>query len=219
MDVQRLPRRERVKLAQRQEILSAALDLFSDKGYPNVSMQEISEKAEFAIGTLYKFFKSKEDLYRALVREQGNKFHVAIMKALEESDDEVEKLRGFVRAKGEVFRANAAMIRIYFSETHGARHNILAGFESEIRELRENGMKTLASIIESGIARGRFRRAADPYCLAVAIDGITNAFLSVWLEKHRQYPELDDPDTALDIFINGLAVQNAKLEELSQETA
>ena len=44
MAEQTLPRREREKLKQRQEMLAAALDLFSEKGYHNVSMHEIAEK-------------------------------------------------------------------------------------------------------------------------------------------------------------------------------
>ncbi|NCC26054.1 MAG: TetR/AcrR family transcriptional regulator, partial [Deltaproteobacteria bacterium] len=56
-------RRERERLRQRQDILAGALALFAEKGYHNVSMQEIAERTEFATGTLYKFFPSKEDLY------------------------------------------------------------------------------------------------------------------------------------------------------------
>ncbi|MEN6472395.1 MAG: helix-turn-helix domain-containing protein, partial [Syntrophaceae bacterium] len=67
MEEIKLPRREREKERQRQEMLEAALGLFSDKGYHNVTMHEIAEKAEFAIGTLYKFFRNKEDLYRTLI--------------------------------------------------------------------------------------------------------------------------------------------------------
>ena len=52
------------------------------------------------------------------------------MEAIGESDDEVEKLRSFIKAKGEVFRDNAATIRIYFSETQGARHNVMVGFDA-----------------------------------------------------------------------------------------
>ena len=82
MENKKPPRREREKLRQRQEILTAALSLFSKKGYHNVSMQEIAAKAEFAIGTLYKFFKNKEDLYKVLTLEQADKFHEALTKSL-----------------------------------------------------------------------------------------------------------------------------------------
>ena len=185
-------------------MLAAALDLFSRKGYGNVSMQEIAEKAEFAIGTLYKFFKSKEDLYQALVREQAEKFHTRIMEAFQSSEDEVEKLRNFLKVKGETFRANAATIRIYFSETQGARHNVLAGFDAEMRRKHEEFLQVLATIFEKGMDHGRFRRIAEPYYLAVALEGATNAFLLLWLDQPGGHPALDDPDTILDIFFKGL---------------
>jgi len=206
MEEQKLPRREREKLAQRQEMLDAALDLFSKKGYGNVSMQEIAEKSEFAIGTLYKFFKNKEDLYRALVSEQAVRFHDGIMEAIAASDDEVEKLRNFVKAKGEVFRENAAMIRLYFSETQGARHNVMVGIDLEMRKKHDDFMLVLASIFESGMDRGRFRRIADPYHLAVAIEHVTNGFLLLWLEQPGGHPELEDPDVILNILFKGLLV-------------
>ena len=204
MEPEKLPRRERERQTQRQEMLSAALDLFSKKGYGNVSMQEIAEKSEFAIGTLYKFFKNKEDLYRALVCEQAVKFHNGIMEAIAASDDEVEKLRSFVKAKGEVFRENAAMIRLYFSETQGARHHVMVGIDPKMRKKHDDFMLVLASIFESGMARGRFRRIADPYYLAVAVEHVTNGFLLLWLEQPGGHPKLEDPDVILNILFKGL---------------
>ncbi|RJR38591.1 MAG: TetR/AcrR family transcriptional regulator, partial [Deltaproteobacteria bacterium] len=106
MEDRKLPRREREKLRQRQEMLAAALDLFSQKGYHKVSMQEIAEKAEFAIGTLYKFFQSKEDLYKALFSDLCDNFEEALTRAIEEPADEIEKLRNYVRTKVEIFRSN-----------------------------------------------------------------------------------------------------------------
>jgi len=204
MEDEKLPRRERQKLAQRQEMLAAALDLFSEKGYHNVSMHEIAEKSEFAIGTLYKFFNNKEDLYKALILEQFYKFHEALTKAIEEPDDEIQKLRNYVQAKGEVFRANVSTIRLYFAETHGARYNVMAGFESEIRERRGEFMQSLASIFECGMKRKRFRKIASPYHLAVALDSITNAFLFLWLDEPERHPYPEDPDTILILLFKEL---------------
>jgi len=200
----RLPRREREKLRQRQEMLTTALDLFSEKGYHNVSMHEIAQKAEFAIGTLYKFFKNKEDLYKAIVLENSDKFHDALMKAIEEPDDEIEKLRNYVRAKGQIFRDNVPMVRLYFAKTRGATFNIMAGLDREIRERYGQFLEILASIFENGIKRKRFMRIADPYHLAVAMDSITNAFLFLWLEAPERHPYPKNPDTILNILFKGL---------------
>ncbi len=204
MDQEKLSRRDRDKLRQRQEMLGAALTLFSEKGYHNVSMQEIAEAAEFAIGTLYKFFKNKEDLYKSLILEQAGKFHVALRKALAESDDEIEKLRNYVRTKGSVFMGNVPTIRLYFAETRGASFNIKAGLDRELREQYSQILQNLAEIFADGIKKGRFQSIADPYHLAVALDSLSNAFLNLWLEDPEQHPYPQDPDEVLNILFKGL---------------
>ena len=203
MEDMKMPRREREKLRQRKEMLAAALGLFSQKGYHNVSMQEIAQKAEFAIGTLYKFFKNKEDLYKALMLEQANKFDDELTKAIKEPDDEIEKLRNYARAKGELFRANVSMIRLYFAETRGASFNVMA-LDSEIRQQYYQFLQILASVFERGIRRKRFKNIADPYYLAIALDSLTNAFLFLWMEAPERHPYPEDPDTILDILFKGL---------------
>ena len=204
MKDKKLSRREREKLRQRQEMLSTALELFSKKGYYNVSMHEIAEKAEFAIGTLYKFFQNKEDLYKSLIAEQADRFHEALTKAIEEADNEIEKLRNYVKAKREVFAANISVVRLYFAETRGASFNIKAGLDSEIRERYNRFMHTLASVFESGIKRKRFRKIAEPYYLAIALDSLCNAFLLLWLEAPEDHPFPEDPDVILNILFKGL---------------
>ena len=204
MEGKMLPRREREKLRQRQEMLAAALALFSEKGYHNVSMHEIAKRAEFAIGTLYKFFQNKEDLYKALVIEQSDKFHHALMQAIKEPDDEVEKLRNYVRTKGELFRENLPFIRLYLAENRGASFNIKAGLDDEVRKLYYAFLERLASVIDSGVKNKRFKSIVAPYYLAVALDSVVNAFLLLWLDAPEQHPYPEDPDAILIIFFKGL---------------
>ncbi|MGC9966513.1 MAG: TetR/AcrR family transcriptional regulator [Syntrophobacteraceae bacterium] len=204
MEYGKIPRREREKLRQRQEILLSARDLFSQKGYHKVSMHEVAEKAEFAIGTLYKFFQNKEELYKALVLEQSDKFEEAITRAIEEPDDDIEKLRNYIRTRVERFRDNLAFVRLFLAERRGASFNIKAGLDEDLRTRHYAFLERLASVFESGIRSQRFRRIADPFHLAVALDSTIDAFLLLWLdapERHR-YPE--DPQAILDIFFKGL---------------
>ncbi len=204
METKTISRRERQKIAQRNEMLAAALELFSEKGYHNVSMHEIAAKAEFAIGTLYKFFSNKEDLYKALILELSDRFHASLSKAFEAPGDEIEKLRQYVQAKGEVFRDKAATIRLYFAETRGASFNILAGLDQDIRDRRERFLERIAAIFESGIRAGRFHPIAEPYILAVALDSLCNAFLFLWLENPENHSYPEDPDAILNILFKGL---------------
>ncbi len=204
MASQKLSRRERERMARRQEILNAALELFSQKGYHNVSIHEVAEKAEFAIGTIYKFFKNKEDLYKALIMDQANRFNEAVTKAITEPEDEVEKLRNYVRAKGEVFRSNISVVRLYFAETRGAGFNIRIGIEKKIKERYQKFLYSLSAVFKRGMRRGRFQKIADPYHLAIALDSFTNAFLYLWLENPEAHPYPEDPDVILNILFKGL---------------
>jgi len=205
METKTISRRERQKIAQRNEMLAAALELFSEKGYHNVSMHEIAAKAEFAIGTLYKFFSNKEDLYKALILELSDRFHASLSKAIESPGNEIEKLRRYVQAKGEVFRDKATTIRLYFAETRGASFNIMAGLDQDIRDRRERFLEHIAAIFESGIRSGRFHPIAEPYILAVTLDSLCNAFLFLWLENPEKHSYPEDPDAILNILYKGLS--------------
>jgi AcrR family transcriptional regulator len=119
METSKLPRREREKLRRRQEVFDVALRLFSEKGYHNVSMHAIAKEAEFAIGTLYKFFRNKEDLFKALIMQLSDRFHRALTEVIEGDAQGIEKLRAYLRVKAELFRNNVAAIRLYFAETPG----------------------------------------------------------------------------------------------------
>ncbi len=204
MDTKTISRRERQKISQREDMLTAALELFSEKGYHNISMHEIAVKAEFAIGTLYKFFSNKEDLYKALILGLSDQFHKLLSQAIESPGDEIEILRRYVQTKGEVFQDKVATIRLYFAETRGASFNIMAGLDQDIRERRERILKRIANIFESGIRAGRFHPIAEPYILAVALDNLCNAFLFLWLENPENHSYPEDPDAILNILFKGL---------------
>ena len=204
MKIRKLPRREREKLRHRQEILSTALFLFSEKGYHNVSMHEIAKEAEFAIGTLYNFFQNKEDLYKALVLEQSDRFEHAITEAIKEPGDEVEKLKNYIRVKSEWLRNNLPFVRLFLAERRGASFNVKAGLDEDLRERHYAFMKKLAAIFDKGIKRKRFKAIADPFYLAVALDNTLDSFLLLWIDSPERYSYPEDPDDILDIFFKAL---------------
>jgi AcrR family transcriptional regulator len=161
-------------------MLEVALDLFSQKGYHNVSMHEIAEKAEFAIGTLYKFFQNKEDLYKALVLEQCDQFEDALIQAIETPDDEIEKLRNYVRTRSERFHSNLPFVRLFLAESRGVSFNIKAGLNEELRKRYYNFLERLATILSADQNR-QFKKIAEPYYLAAALDSLIDA-LFFWLD-------------------------------------
>jgi len=198
-----LTRRERERLQHKREILDVALRLFSERGYYSVSMEEIAKEAEFSVGTLYNFFKSKEELYKSLVKEVADRFHSSLTKAIEKRGSVIERLRNYLRIKGDIFRENLPVIRFYFTETRGVSLSVIAGLELELREQYNSFLERLSHLFEYGMEEGIFKRIADPFYLAVALDSISNSFLFLWLQDPDAYP-YPEPELVLNIFFKGL---------------
>ncbi len=199
----KLSRREREKLRHRRQMLAVALDLFAEKGFHNVSMHEIAKRAEFAIGTLYKFFKNKEDLYKSLMMEKAEEHHRVLMGILSEENDVLIVIDDYIAAKARLLADNLAALRLYFAETRGASFNIKAGLDQDIRKLYDKFILRLAFVLETGIRKKVFREM-DPYHMAVALEGLTNAFLFCWLEAPEQHPYGANIPVIRDIFLKGV---------------
>ncbi len=202
MEKKKLSRREMDKLRHRRQMLAAALDLFSVKGYHNVSMHEIAGKAEFAIGTLYKFFKNKEDLYKALIMEKADEYHRILSDVLSKGNDTLAVLGDYIAAKSEIFANSVATLRLYFAETRGASFNIKAGLDQDIRKLYDEMVEQLASTIKKGIDR-KVLKEGDPYYMAIALEGLTNAFLFCWLEDPERHSYKSNVPMIKELFLNG----------------
>jgi AcrR family transcriptional regulator len=206
MQEEKPPRREREKLRQRQEMLAVALNLFSKKGYHNVSMHEVAERAEFAIGTLYKFFRSKEDLYKALIMEMAAEYHNALSGVLSRQGDVLTILNDYITVKMGIFDGNLATLRLYFAETRGASFNIKAGLDKDIRKLYDKLVRQLALTLKKGI-RENVLRKKDPYYMAVALEGITNAFLFYGLEDPDRHSYEANVSLIRDMFFKGVVAE------------
>jgi len=202
-EVQNLPRRERENLLQRSEILQTALMLFSEKGYHNISMHEIAREAEFGVGTLYKFFKNKEELYKALIMEMAQKFHHASIKALEQERNPLLTITRYIGVRQDLFSENLPLMRLYFAETRGASFNIKAGLDQDLLRLYDEFLEKLASVFERGIKEHVFR-GLDPLHMAIALEGTISAFLFRTMRDPARFQQGDNLSNVADIFFRGV---------------
>jgi len=202
-ELARLPRKERENLRQREEILDTALRLFSEKGYHNVSMQEIAKQAEFGVGTIYKFFSNKQDLYRILIMETAEKWQRAVFQALEQERDPFQAIKEYIAVQRELFFANLPVVRLYYSETKGACYSMRPGFDQDLLKLRDERIKKLGSVFEAGI-KERVFRDLDPNHMSLALHGIIDAFLYRMMEDPARFRKRDELSDAAEIFLGGV---------------
>ena len=91
-------RKEREKQQRREEIMQAAEEVFFSKGFEKSTMDDVAEKAELSKGTLYLYFKSKEDLHMAVARKAIHLLRDYTSKATEGEGTALEKLGQMGRA-------------------------------------------------------------------------------------------------------------------------
>lgn len=204
----KLTRRERNKQRNRREILEAAMLEFSERGYHDTSIQDIAVRAEFAVGTIYALFGTKEDLYRELLREHAVEAAAEFTTALEHGNDEYEQLWNYVEAKGRLYEDKIKLARLIFTETLGTGICFKTGPNPELKTMYDLWHRRLAEIFAAGIEKGIFR-PADPLSLALALEGMTNQFLYQWSEDPEGFPYSMALDAIRQVFFRSILVSNA----------
>lgn len=92
----KVPRRERERLRHRQEILDAARLIVSDRGIEGVTVEQVARQAEFAVGSIYRHFSSKEDLILAVVGDFADSALEEIEAIASQPVPYLDRLRQFV---------------------------------------------------------------------------------------------------------------------------
>jgi len=134
-----LSRRERDKLLRRQDILRAAEHVFALKGYYEATMQDIAKEAQYATGTVYLYFKDKEDLYFSLVEHKYRDLLAILKKRTSAVQGAKEKLGIFIYEKLSFFERNQDFFRIFVSEGNKSQAIKMGRFHklSVIKQHRE----------------------------------------------------------------------------------
>jgi len=190
-------------LAHRREILSAAEKVFAAKGFFPTTMSEIAREAEFGTGTLYKYFKSKEDLYFTLIDEKVEEINRLVKAELSQKTSARERIEKVLKLQFEFVEKNRDFFRIYISERNRFEWTVKDDLGKGIHDKMVAYIQLLAQVMKQGIERGEFRRK-NSIDLAHALVGIVNSFIFEWLISPQPYPLISKSDAVLDLFLRGV---------------
>jgi TetR/AcrR family transcriptional regulator len=203
-----ISRREREKLQRRIDIVKAAESLFSEKGFRGTTMQEISERVELSKGTIYLYFKSKEELYLSVcvkgVAEFGEDLEAAASGAGGLEDIIKAVYMAYIRhslEKPAIFR----VLRDTFIEQ--VRQNLSHETIEEISGIIRNWLELESGLIEEGIEHGVFRKDLDPYGFSLTAWRMSTGLIELALLKEpgvAQHEELDRYfEQSIDLLVEG----------------
>lgn len=173
-------RKIREGLVRRRTLLDAAEVLFAKNGFFKTTMAEIAEEAEFAIGTLYQIFKSKEEIYLSLVDEKVTAYLSEVEAQTHLAHGAGAKIEAAIRTKLNFFEHNRNFFRIYVAEWSGFERTVKRGFGDRIRKKLMAHLELLAAIIEEGCRRGEFKTISAREA-AFALNGMMNSTIFHWI--------------------------------------
>ncbi len=204
-----LPKRERRKDARPGELLAAALDLFVEKGFAATRAEEVAQRAGVSKGTLFLYFASKEELFKAVVRENISGHYPHWHEEMQSfGGTTAEMLHLCAQGWWENIGATKACGIGKLMMSEGANFPDLQRFYQA--EVIEAGNQLMLRIFQRGIDRGEFRADLNVNHL-VHLFVAPFLFLMIWKHASPQagIPTLQlDPKafltTQIDVLLGGL---------------
>jgi TetR/AcrR family transcriptional regulator len=185
-----------------QRLLSAAIQLFTERGYTATSVREIVERAGVTKPALYYHFASKEGLYLAILNDLSRHADEVIARSRVPSGPVRDRLERFLVGVFEAFEEKKAEVRlinaVFWGPAQGAPPYDFATFHNRL-------LVVLKEIVGEGIAAGELR-AADPADMTLALMGVLSFTMDLSLARPELGVGKDGLRRALDLLFSGLAV-------------
>jgi len=202
-------RRLKEKEQRRKAILKASQRLFSRKGYQSVSVEDIARKARISKGTIYLYFRSKEEIYARILMNDIEVFHEKLFDIIDESGTAADMLLQFSDFYVDFFLNDRELFRILmtfmlraddlnFSEEMN-KHLIRAANKSVeiVDRILEHGFKTGEFCNKKGLMKGR-------NVVWGLLNGIISLHLFAGKESTREKRIRSNVREGLEVFIKGL---------------
>jgi AcrR family transcriptional regulator len=151
-------RKERERERRRQQIIVAAKKVFSEKGFNKATMDDIAGEAELSPGTLYLYFKNKEELYASLSLRILQYLHIRVEHVENTKDFSSEqKLDAMIEAMYDVYEFDPlVIINMFHLQSSETLKNLSPELLQEIKELSRKSIGGMARIFKEGVKNGTF---------------------------------------------------------------
>ena len=196
-------KKEVVAEFRRHEILQAARKVFARQGYRATTVDEIAEEGGIAKGTLYLYFKSKEEIYLTALTHDVQALLEETSRRVALAPNTHAKLSEFVTIRLEHSERDADFVRIFFSEFSNLAMSP-ARVNKSFQNLMLQSNELLRRVLEQGIASGEVR-ALPVDRLAFAINDLTRSMIERRLMGFVNSQAPDDLAFVMDLIWRGIA--------------
>jgi TetR/AcrR family fatty acid metabolism transcriptional regulator len=182
------------------QIIEAAIRVFARSGYYSSRVSDIAREAGIASGTIYLYFKTKEEILVTLFREKMADFVTFMRREIADESDPEARLRRLVRLHFTVLEQNPALAEVVQVELRQGHKFFRGASAHEVSAYFE----LIGSILEDGVATGRFQPDLPVKVATKVLFGAMDQVATSWVLGKRGYSLVDGADAVATIFLKGV---------------
>jgi TetR/AcrR family fatty acid metabolism transcriptional regulator len=185
---------------RRQQIIEAAAEVFGSSNFQSALISEIAQKANVAEGTLYQYFKNKEDLFFSIPAQKTEEFCQEFNLHLQGIHDAFNKIRKLIWYYLYFFKTNPAYARTLMLEMRVSKSFSRSTTYDRIKAFTDKVLE----ILKEGREEGRIRKDVDLYVIRELLLGVLEHRVTRWLLKEEEYDLIEHYDEICDLIFNGI---------------
>jgi TetR/AcrR family transcriptional regulator, fatty acid metabolism regulator protein len=191
------------KKLRKQQIMQAAVEIFGKSSYQNANISEIAQKAGIAEGTIYQYFKNKQDLFFTIGFERTREFCKQIDLNLETVNGALNKIRKLIWYYLDYIKTNPDYVRSLMLEMRVSRDFVKSRPYRSFRAFS----KQVLQIIKEGQEERVIRSDVDIYLVQHLLLGTLEHIVTRWLLKGEKYDLLMYHEQVAELILNGIRIQ------------
>jgi AcrR family transcriptional regulator len=209
-------RKEREKERRRQQIMVAAKRVFVEKGFAGATMEDIAREAELSAGTLYLYFKNKNELYASLTLRVLQYLNIRLEHLNSDPESDLRsKISNIKNALLDVYEFDPLILRnLFHLQSSEVLKNLSPELIKDIKIIGRNALEKIAGLFQQGIQEGicsQHRPAAIADVVWALFSGVVlweTSKSTIDSKKDFLKPTLE---TAFEIFEKGIMVHEGEL--------
>lgn len=189
----------------RENLLDAALTVFSQRGYAKTTLKDIATQAGVTRGAIYWHFGGKMELYGALVNERFTQVNSVLAEVFRDDSTPYDKLRKLLLLTMKYVEENEqyrAILELTLFKTEVIEE--MGEMMKDKKTANNQYIEEYAKIIQKGIELGQFRSDLDVRAAAIAAVSLTGGVISLWLTSPDIFNLSKTAEAIVDTFLQGL---------------
>lgn len=183
-----------------QDILDASVIVFSRDGYFDTKMHKIADEAGIASGTIYLYFKNKEEILLKIFESVWEKLLRMLEKIEKETTDPIRKIHIIIDSVFDLFNEDPSLITVFVTE----QHHILKQHHKNLMTSYRKSLSICQKVLHDGISQGVFSKRIDETIFTVFFFGGIRYALHQWAQDQKKHSLLTIRENIKHLLLCGL---------------